>query len=38
MAYSLATLARAAGVRRKRIVIRDIPPPAMMATALYRAC
>ncbi|MBH0112721.1 hypothetical protein I5E68_07120 [Novosphingobium sp. YJ-S2-02] len=40
MTYDLATLTRRArpGMRRKSIVIRDIAPPATMATDLYRAC
>lgn len=38
MRFSLATLTRRAnpGIRRKSIVIRDIPPPATLATDLYR--
>lgn len=37
MAYPLAAMARRAG-RRRNATLRDIVPPAVMATDLYRAC
>lgn len=39
MSYDLAAMARRAnpGIRRRAIVLRDIAPPAVMATNLYRA-
>jgi uncharacterized protein with gpF-like domain len=37
MAYPLAAMARRAG-RRRNATFRDIVPPAVMATDLYRAC
>lgn len=40
MKFSLPAMVRRArpGLRRRRIVLRDIRPPAVLATDLYRAC
>lgn len=39
MAFDLAAMARRArNIRRKRIVLPDIRPPAVLATDLYRSC
>ncbi|WP_324699798.1 hypothetical protein [Novosphingobium sp. RL4] len=39
MKYDLATIIRRAnpGIRRKSIVLRDIAPPAVLATNLHRS-